>query len=301
MTKQKRPINPGPLYVMLIPGLLLILVFNYIPMAGIVMAFQDFVAAKGLFGRQEWVGFGNFQFAIEIPGTWRAVRNTLVISIQKMILGLVIPIIVAVLLNEVRSRGYKRTIQTIVYLPYFLSWVVLAAMIKDLLSPRFGIVNVMLRNLGGEPITFLLNNTWFRAVLVSTDVWKTFGFGTVIYLAAITNIDPSQYESAVIDGANRWQKIRYITLPGMNAIIVLLATLSLGRVLNAGFEQVLNLYSPLVYKTGDIIDTYVYRLGLIDYKYALGAAVGLFKAVVSLGLISTSYYLAGRFANYRIF
>jgi len=192
-------------------------------------------------------------------------------------------------------------VQTIVYLPHFLSWVILSGIFLDVLSPSSGLVNQALGWFGVEPIFFVGNADWFPYVLVATHSWKEFGWGTIIYLAAFTGISPSLYEAAIMDGAGRWKQTIYITLPGILPIIVLMATLSLGNVLNAGFDQVFNLYSPSVYETGDILDTMVYRLGLIDYQFGVSTAVGFFKSVVSLVLMSVSYALAYRFAHYRIF
>ena len=215
-------------------------------------------------------------------------------------MNMIVPIVFSILLNELRHEAYKRTVQTVVYLPHFMSWVVLAIPIMNIFAYD-GIVNDIITALGGTPIMFLASNTWFRPILILTDVWKEFGFGTIVYLAAITGIDPALYEAAVIDGASRGQRMLHVTLPGMLPTIVLLATRSLGNVLNAGFDQIYNLYIPAVYETADIIDTYVYRAGLIDMNYSLSTAVGLMKSVISIVLILTSNHLAYRLANYRIF
>jgi putative aldouronate transport system permease protein len=215
--------------------------------------------------------------------------------------NLIIPIVVALLLNEIGKSFIKRGVQTLVYLPHFLSWVILAGILKDILSPSEGIVNQMIAFLGFEPIYFLGDNRWFRFTLIVSDIWKEFGFNTVVYMAALTGISPSLYEAAVVDGASRWKQTLHITLPGMAPIIILLATLSLGNVLNAGFDQIFNLYTPVTYETGDVLDTLVYRIGVVDAQYSVSAAVGLFKSVISLFLISVSYWLAYRVANYRIF
>lgn len=289
-----------PLHVMLIPGLILVLIFSFGPMVGITIAFQKFMPARGFFG-SEWVGWDNFRYIFMLPDFQRALWNTMYIAILKVIAGQIAPIITALLLNEMRIQFVKRSVQTLVYLPHFLSWVLLGGILLDLLSPTHGIVNQMLEVFGVKPIFFLGNNEWFRTTVVITDVWKDFGFGTIVYLAALSGVNPSLYEAAVIDGAGRWRQTWHITLPGMRAVIVLLATLSLGQILNAGFDQIFNLYSPIVYESGDIIDTLVYRLGLVNYQYSVATAVGLFKSVISLILISTSYYLAYRLANYRIF
>lgn len=296
----KKLIREFPLHFMLIPGLLLVLVYSYVPMLGIVIAFQKFIPAFGVM-KSEWIGLDNFRFIMVLPDTKLVVWNTVFISVLKIIGGLIVPLIVSLLLNEVVRNIFKRTIQTLVYMPHFISWVILGGIFLDLLSPNFGIVNQFLGLFGIEPIFFLGSNQWFRSVLVSSDIWKEFGFSTVVFLAAITGINQSLYEAAMVDGATRWKQMWHITLPGMAPIIVLVATLSVGNVLNAGFDQVFNLYSPVVYETGDILDTFIYRLGLLDAKYGLATAVGLFKSIISFILISLSYWMAYRFADYRIF
>ncbi|NOU98608.1 ABC transporter permease [Paenibacillus planticolens] len=290
-----------PLHLMILPGLVLIVLFSYVPMAGIIIAFQKFIPAKGLFGHQRWIGLDNFNYVMNLPSFAQVLWNTLFISSLKLILGLIVPIVFAILLNELKNEVIKRSVQTTIYLPYFLSWVVLGGILIDILSPSNGIVNELLGAFGFKKIFFLGDNHWFPFTLVSSDIWKNFGYGTIVYLAAITGIDPGLYESATIDGANRWHKIWHITIPGMRMVIVLLSVLSLGQLLNAGFDQVFNLYSPQVYQSGDILDTFVYRIGLLDAQYGVATAVGLFKSLVSLILISSSYFVAYRFAKYRIF
>lgn len=289
-----------PLHLMILPGLLLIIVYSYGPMLGAIIAFQDFNPARGIFD-SKWTGLENFRYVMALPGSFQVIWNTLIIAVMKIVIGLLVPIVVALLLNEIRKETFKRSVQTLIYLPHFLSWIILGGVLIDILSPTSGIVNQVLNWFGIDSIYFLGNNTWFRPVLVISDVWKEFGFNTIVYLAALTGINPSLYEAAVIDGANRWKQTLYVTLPGMAPIIILTATLALGQVLNAGFDQVFNLYSPQVYQSGDIIDTFVYRLGIVDAQYGVATAVGLFKSVVSLILLSVSYFLAYRFANYRIF
>ncbi|CAM4224626.1 putative aldouronate transport system permease protein [Paenibacillus endophyticus] len=297
-TKTRREL---PLHLMIVPGLIFIILFSYVPMAGIAIAFQKFIPAKGLFGDQQWIGWENFSYVLQLPSFTQVLLNTLLISSFKLILGLLVPLVFAILLNEVKNAVLKRTVQTTIYLPYFLSWVVLGGILIDILSPSGGIVNGLLVSLGLPKIFFLGDNNWFPFTLVGSDVWKNFGYGTIVYLAAITGIDPGLYEAATIDGANRWRKVWHITLPGMRMVIVLLSVLSLGQLLNAGFDQVFNLYSPQVYESGDILDTFVYRIGLLDAQYGVATAVGFFKSIVSLILISASYFFAYHFAKYRIF
>ncbi|MBB6673797.1 ABC transporter permease [Cohnella nanjingensis] len=298
--QRKKTMRQLPLHLMLLPALVILAVYNYYPMAGAVIAFQNFTPAKGIW-HSEWVGLDNFDYIANLPGTLRVLWNTVFIALMKIIANLVLPILMALLLNEIINNRFKKIVQTMIYLPHFLSWVILSGVLIDILSPSTGIVNQVLSLFGVEPIYFLGNNHWFPFVLVASDVWKEFGFNTIVYLAALTSINPSLYEAAVVDGASRWKQTLHVTLPGMLPIMILLMTLSLGNVLNAGFDQIFNLYSPQVYESGDIIDTLVYRLGFVDAQFGVATAVGLFKSVVSLLLISLSYLLAYRIANYRIF
>lgn len=291
--------NNWQLHLMLLPGILLVIVFRYFPMAGITIAFKDFYPAKGIFG-SKWAGLENFQYMIHLPDTARVMWNTLKIAALKIFFNFPIPIIVAILLNEVRSKHFKRGVQTIIYLPYFISWVILSGMILDIFSLD-GVLNQGLQALGMNPVFFLGDNSKFVGVLVGTDVWKNFGYGTVVYLAAITGVDESLYEAAKIDGAGRFRQILNVTLPGIAPIVMLMLILNLGNVLNAGFEQVFNLYNPLVYESADIIDTFVYRISLVEANYSLGTAVGLLKSVVSFILIVSSYALANKYSDYTVF
>lgn len=301
LKKQKWDLKRNwPLHLLVLPAVIVALFFQYAPMGGIVMAFQDFKPWLGFFN-SEWVGLEHFRTILEFDHARQVIWNTLIISVLKLIFGLVVPIIVALLLNEVYHMVFKRTIQTIIYLPYFLSWVILGGILIDLLSPEGGLVNQILDVFGLDPIFFLGSNDWFRPTVVITDLWKETGYNTIVFLAAITAVNPNLYEAAVIDGANRWKQTLFVTLPAMIPIIIVVGTLSLGNILNAGFDQIFNLYNPLVYETGDIIDTYVYRKGLIDGDFSYSAAVGLFKSVISFFLIVIGYRLAYRYANWRIF
>lgn len=290
-----------PYHLMLLPCVIMLVIFNYIPMYGVKIAFQKFIPARGMFGEQTWVGLKNLTYIFKMQDFYIALRNTIFISFMKLFLGMLTSIIFAILLNELRNNKLKRTIQTAVYLPHFLSWIILAGVFVDIFSPSYGIINKLIKALGFEPIFFLGSNKWFPAVLIGTEVWKEFGFGTIVYLAAIVSIDPSLYESAIVDGANKWRQIWHITIPGLLPIIILLSLLNIGSILNGNFDQVFNLYSPQVYRSGDILDTLIYRVGLLDANYSLSTAIGLFKSLVSLVLISTSYYLAYKVADYRIF
>ena len=263
------------------------------------MAFQNYKPWLGIRG-SEFIGMENFKQIFMFKESYQAIINTLIIAVAKIICGLVVPIAMALLLNEVRHAGLKKGIQTLVYLPHFLSWITVAGMLRDILGLD-GIVNSFLQKLGVDPIFFLGEAGMFRQIVVISDVWKGFGFGMIVYLAAISNIDQNLYEAAEMDGANRWQQTIHITLTGILPMIIVMATLSLGNVLNAGFDQVFNLYSPLTYSTGDIIDTYVYRQSLVNGQYSFGTAVGLFKSGVGLLLTAIAYKLAYKFAGYRIF
>ena len=286
-------------HLMLLPVMAFLVIFHILPMFGVIIAFEKFIPTRGFFG-SEFVGLKYFQQMLKMSISWRIFRNTVVIAVWKIAMNMVVPITFSILLNEVRVEGFKRTAQTIIYLPHFLSWVVLAIPIMNIFAYD-GVANNIVRAFGGSPILFMSSNSWFRPILIMTDVWKEFGFGTIVYLAAITGIDPALYEAAVIDGATRGQRMLHVTLPGMLPTIVLLATRNLGNVLSAGFDQIFNLYSPAVYEVGDIIDTYVYRAGLLEMNYSLSTAVGLMKSAISIVLILTSNRLAYKLANYRIF
>ena len=297
--KKKNWQKDWQLHLMILPGLLFILIFKYMPLGGITIAFKEFLPGKGIWG-SPWVGLENFEYMLALPDTKRVMWNTLIIGTGKLISIFAVPIIISILLNEVKNHRFKRSVQTIIYLPYFISWVILAGIIQDLFAKE-GLINQFLGIFGAEPVFFLGNKYAFLGVLIGTDVWKNFGYNTVVYLAAITGIDETLYEAAKIDGANRFQQIWNVTLPGIAPIVVLMMILNLGNVLNAGFEQIFNLYNPLVYETADIIDTFVYRISLVEANYSLGTAVGLLKSVVSFILIVTSYKIANKYSDYTVF
>ena len=277
-------------HLMLLPVMAFLVIFHILPMFGVIIAFEKFIPTRGFFG-SEFVGLKYFQQMLKMSISWRIFRNTVVIAVWKIAMNMVVPITFSILLNEVRVEGFKRTAQTIIYLPHFLSWVVLAIPIMNIFAYD-GVVNNIVRAFGGSPILFMSSNSWFRPILIMTDVWKEFGFGTIVYLAAITGIDPALYEAAVIDGATRGQRMLHVTLPGMLPTIVLLATRNLGNVLSAGFDQIFNLYSPAVYEVGDIIDTYVYRRGIGNMEYNVSTAVGLFKNLLGFFMVMGTNFLA---------
>lgn len=286
-------------HVMLIPAIVILGLFSIYPLFGLMIAFEDFKPGRGIW-HSPFVGWENFQYVFTLPDIKQIFYNTVSIAIMKIVFTQLFAIVFALLLNEVKNLFFKKTVQTIVYLPHFISWVLLGGIIINILSLD-GIVNEALQAIGIPPIFFLGSNHWFPGVMVGTHVWQEFGFSAIVYLAALTGINPSLYEAAAIDGAGRFKRLLHISLPGITATIILLLTLDLQNVLNAGFEQILNLYNPMVYQSGDIIDTYVYRAGLREFQYELGTAVGLLKSVVSFVLIAISYFLASKFANYRIF
>ncbi|BFT70766.1 MULTISPECIES: sugar ABC transporter permease [Paenibacillus] len=288
-----------PLHLMLVPGVILTLIYAYGPMAGIIMAFQNFEPLSGFF-KSKWVGFDNFTYVFHLPDFNQVLWNTLLISIFKMILFLLVPLILALLLNEITKKWFSGLIQSSIFLPFFLSWTVLGGVIIELFSLN-GPVNGLISLLGLKPILFMLNNDWFRGIIIGSDVWKGMGYNMIIMLAAITGINMSLYEAAEVDGGGKWKQMLHITLPGLAPMLILLGVLSLGNILNAGFEQILLMYNPTVYQGSDIIDTFVYRLGMFSQQFGPAAAVGLFKSIISLGLVSISYYAAYKYNNYRIF
>lgn len=286
-------------HMMMTPGMLFILIFNFIPMFGILMAFQDFVPAKGILG-SEFIGFKHFKYMMILPDIGKVVRNTLTIAMGKIIIGTVVAIAFSILLNEITNKYFKKYVQTIVYLPHFLSWVVLAAVVVNMFNLD-GTVNNILVSFGGERLNFLGSNKLFQPLIIGTDVWKEFGYSSVVYLAAITSIDPGLHEAAAIDGAGWWKRVWNVTIPGMMPIILLMAAMSLTSILSAGFDQIYNLYTPMVYETGDVLDTYVYRIGLVGRQYSFGAAVGLFRSVVGMVLLLTANGLAKHLTDRKLF
>jgi len=297
---RKRLKGKSALYLMVLPGLAAMIVFNYLPLYGIQIAFKDFMPRRGIWNSPS-AGWEYFEYMLSLPDTYKVLKNTLVIALKKIIFGFPVPIIAAILLNEITSKWYKKSLQTIIYLPHFISWVILGGMLKNMLSTDGGMINNLIGLFGVEPIYFLGSNQWFQTILVTSDIWKGFGFATIVYLAAITGIDPEQYEAAKIDGANWMQCTRNVTMPAMMPIVMLTAILSIGGIMNANFDQIFNMYNVQVYETGDIIDTFVYRISLVDFNYSLGTAVGLFKSVISFILLVVSYVMAYKFSDYRIF
>jgi putative aldouronate transport system permease protein len=272
------------LYILLIPGLLFLLLFKYTPMYGVIIAFMDFNIFDGFTG-SEWVGLKHFGKLFHSDEFLHVFLNTLIISIYKIVLLFPVPIAIALFLNEIRRMWFKRTVQTIIFLPHFLSWVIISGLFITILSPSGGLVNNMIQALGGQPISFFLDNDFFRSVLVFTAGWKESGWNAIIFIAAIAGIEQEQYEAASIDGAGRIRQMLHITLPGIMPTIILVLVLRLGHLLDAGTEQILTMYNSVVYESGDVIGTFVYRQGLGQQDYSFSTAVGLFNSVVGFILI----------------
>jgi len=292
------------LILMCLPAIIFFLVFSYMPMPGAYVAFTRFDYGKGIFASQ-FIGLRNFQFLFKSGQLALLLKNTVLYNLAFIILGNMLQLTFAVMLNEVQSRRYKKTTQSMMFLPYFISPVLVSLIVYNMINYDFGFLSSLIRAGGGVmPKLYSAASAW-PFIIILVHLWQSTGYGTVIYFAAITSIDESLFEAAKVDGANGFQRIRYITLPSILPTIILMACLSLGSILNAGFDQVLVLYNPSVMRTGDIIDTYVYRVGLIGeggmINYGLASAVGLMKSVVGFFLIVASYWLAGKFANYRIF
>ena len=286
-------------YEMLVPAFLWLIFFSIVPMFGIIMAFEDYNPGLGML-KSPFVGLENFRYMLQISDVRQAIANTVIIAVAKIIGNIIVPLTFAILLNELCLKKIKRPIQTIVYMPHFLSWVILAKIVLNIFGYT-GPINQILGFFGQSPVQFFGEPSLFRPLVIGTDIWKSFGYNTVIYLAAILGIDPTLYEAAAVDGAGRFRRIWHITLPGIRMTVALLAILSLGNVLNAGFDQIYNLYNPLVYSTGDIIDTWVYRYGLQNLQFSLATTVGLLKSVISLILITLGYWLADKFTGYKLF
>ncbi len=286
-------------HIMMLPTVVILLIFSYTPMVGLVMAFQNYLPSNGYFG-SEWTGLYWFKYMFNMGNFTSVIWNTLFISILKIFTAILSSVIVALLLNEMVSKKLKMLIQSAILFPYFVSWVVLADIVKDIVA-QDGIVNQIIRALGGTEISFLTNGKWFVVLLIITNIWKEVGYNAVIISATLATIDPALYESAEIDGASRLQKIRYITVPAIATTVAMLLILALGGVLNGGFDQIYNLYNTTVYSSADIIDTYVYRMGINRGMYSLGTAVGFFKSVIGAILLVVSYKAADKYAGYRIF
>lgn len=287
------------LCLLLLPAILCFLIFSYGPMPGIIIAFKDYQFKKGIWS-SPWIGLENFQTLFQMKSFKQVFGNTLIISLYKLITGFPAPIIFALLLNEIRQVKFKKAVQTISYLPHFVSWIVLGGLFIQFLSPSTGPINIILQSMGLNPIYFLGDPRWFRSVLVVTSMWKGFGWGSIVYLAAITNISPQLYEAADIDGAGRFRKIWSITIPEMAPVITIMLIYAVGGIVGDDFDQIFNLYNKAVYSVGDVLGTYIYRVGLVDMKYSFSTAVGLFRNVISVALVFLTNIVAKRVNDYGI-
>nr|WP_258544636.1 ABC transporter permease subunit [Micromonospora provocatoris] len=280
------------LYSLAVLPLLFFLTFRYLPMLGNVIAFRRFQPGGSLFG-EYWTGLRYFRLFFTDPTFWNVFTNTLVLGALTLVFCFPLPIVLALLLNEVRNRALKRFVQSVSYLPHFLSIVIVAAMVLQLLSVD-GTVNQMLRVVGGEPVPFMQQAGWFRTIYVSSEVWQTVGWGTILYLAALTTVDSDLYEAARIDGANRWRQTWHVTLPGIRPTMVTLLILNIGTFMAVGFEKILLLYNPLTYPTADVISTYLYRVGIVSGNLSYAAAIGLFESVIGLTLVLSANAISRR-------
>jgi len=284
MATFKQYIKHKHLFVMMIPGILFYILFRYTPIYGLQIAFKDYFFEYGMFG-SPWVGFDVFKDVFRMESFWQVFRNTLIISGYQLIFGFPVPIIFALFLNEIRSVKFKKLVQTVSYLPHFVSWVVLGGLFMQFLSPSTGPINILLKSMGLNPIYFLADKRYFRGVLVATEIWKSMGWSSIVYIAAITGIDQDMYEAAYLDGATRMQRIIHITLPSIAPVINIMFIFAIGKIINDNFDQVFNLYSTPVYEVGDVISTYVYRSGLTQMQFSFSTAIGLFKNIISFTLV----------------
>ncbi|MDR6881272.1 ABC transporter permease subunit [Bacillus sp. 3255] len=288
------------IYSMIAPGIVFFLLFKYVPLAGSIIAFQDYNVFGG-FLNSPFVGLKHFSNLFAYPEFYQVMSNTLLISLYQLVLGFPAPILLALLLNEVRKVLFKRTIQTIIYMPHFLSWVIVGGLVINFLSPSSGILNQLLKALGLESIFFMQEPKYFRSIVVFSGIWKEVGWGTIIYLAALTGINPELYEAAEVDGAGRLKQVFSITIPSLMPTIIILLLLRIGHILDLGFEQVYILLNPLVVETGEILDTYIYRIGLLGAQYSYTTAIGIFKSAVGLILVMGANFISRKTTGNSIY
>lgn len=281
---------------MMAPGLLYYFIFHYVPMGGLLIAFQDYNLLKGIWG-SPWVGLDNFRAIFASPDFPIIMKNTLLISLYRVMFNMLPDVLLALMLNEVRVQWFKRTVQTITYGPYFLSWVIVYGLTFSFLAPDAGLLSTWFRDMGWGSVQLLTDKEWFRPLLILTDIWKNTGFGAIIYLAALATINPDLYEAAVVDGAGRWRQLWHITLPGIRDVFFLMLILRIGHIMDAGFDQVYIFLNARVYETGDILDTWVFRRGLENLEFSVATATGFFKSFVGLILVLGANKLAKRFGS----
>jgi putative aldouronate transport system permease protein len=279
------------LYILLIPGVAYFLVFNYIPMYGIIIAFKDFNFAKGIL-KSSWIGLENFKYMFGLSDFYTVFWNSLYLSFLKLLFGFPFPILLALFLNEMRNRTYQKITQTLIYLPHFISWVIIGGILVNFLSPSWGVLNIFLKQLGVEPIFFLADNAYFRPLVVLSSIWKDSGWESIIYLAAIASVNTELYEAASIDGASRMKRLWYITIPSIKSTIVILLILRLGHIMSNGFEQVFVLQNPMNLGVSEVFETYAYRVGILGGRFSFGATVGLFTSVIGLIFLLASNRIA---------
>ena len=272
------------LWFLVLPGIIWYLIFAYAPMFGLAIAFQNFSPFKG-FAESQWVGFMWFEQFFRSQFFWRLIQNTLLLNFYNIIFSFPVPILLALLLNEIRHSWYKKAAQTISYLPHFVSTVVVVGMITNFLSPVGGIVNLMIEKLGGGSINFMIKPEWFRPLYIMSEVWQGAGWGSIIYLAALSGIDTQLYEASIVDGANKWKQLWHISIPGILPTIIIMLIMNLGHILSIGYEKIILMYNTSTYETADVINTYVYRRGIVSGEYSFGTAVGLFQSVINFVFI----------------
>jgi putative aldouronate transport system permease protein len=288
------------LYLLLLPAVIYYVIFKYLPMYGVIIAFKDFSFAKGILG-SEWIGFENFRYLFGLDNFYRVFFNSIYLSFLRLLWGFPIPIILALLLNEMGNLRYKKVIQTIVYLPHFISWVVVGGIIISFLSPTWGIVNHIIKYFGGESVFFLAKGQYFRTIIVASDIWKGAGWGTIIYLAAMAGINPELYEAAIVDGANKFQRLWYITLPSIKTTVIITLILRMGGIMSNGFEQIFVLQNSQNLSVSEVFETWVYRLGLLNGRFSFATTVGLFTSVIGMIFLISADLLAKKMGEEGIF
>lgn len=284
------------LYMMFAPILVYYVVFSYLPMSGVIIAFKNFKPGGGIYNG-DWVGLKWFGEFFASPFAYRLIRNTVLLSFYSLIFGFPVPILFAICITEVKNSKIRRTVQTISYLPHFISTVVVVGMLKNFLSMNGGLVNDLIAMFGGEKINFLMNKSYFRSIYVASGIWQSFGFSSIIYIASISGIDPTMYEAAKIDGINKWQEAIYITIPSIAQTIIILLILNLGNLMSVGFEKVFLMYNPGIYETADVISTYVYRKGIESSSYSFASAVGLLNSVINFILVFGANQISRKATN----